>query len=106
MSSSPDLISGKLIVHVRMKAKPGRADELVNALLKVKASVESDAEPGGISFRLARFEEEILIFEEYESAAALGPHSSTEVFNELQKIGAECRDGDPLVLFYSEEVSA
>ncbi|KIO26943.1 hypothetical protein M407DRAFT_243515 [Tulasnella calospora MUT 4182] len=102
MSSSPDAIDGKIIVHVRMKAKPGRADELLDALLKVKASVESDAEPGGITFRFARFEDEILIFEEYESAAALGPHSSTEVFYELQKVGAECRDGDAQVLFYQE----
>ncbi|KAG8948657.1 hypothetical protein FRC04_009421 [Tulasnella sp. 424] len=102
MSSSPDAISGKIIVHVRMKAKPGRADELVQALLKVKGSVESEAEPDGISFRVAQFEDEILLFEEYQSSAALGPHSSTEVFKELQKVGAECRDGDPQVLFYQE----
>ncbi|KAG8902457.1 hypothetical protein FRC00_007349 [Tulasnella sp. 408] len=64
MSSSPDAISGKIIVHVRMKAKPGRGDELVQALLKVKDSVESDAEPEGIAFRLARFGDEILLYEE------------------------------------------
>lgn len=48
-----------------MKAKPGRADELVQALLKVKGSVESEAEPDGISFRVAQFQDEILLFEEY-----------------------------------------
>ncbi|KAG8990424.1 hypothetical protein FRB90_001757 [Tulasnella sp. 427] len=102
MSASPEAVSGKIIVHVRMKAKEGRADELEQALLKVKASVESDAEPAGITFRVARFQDEILIFEEYESAAALGPHSSTEAFKELQKVGAECRAGDPVCLFYQE----
>lgn len=48
-----------------MKAKPGRADELVQALLKVKGSVESGDEPDGISFRVAQFQDEILLFEEY-----------------------------------------
>jgi len=102
MSSSPDAIQGKVILHVRLRAKPGKVDKLIAAFLKVKESVEGPNEPDGIAFRVAHFGDEILLFEEYNNTAALGPHAETEAFKALQEIMPECRDGEPTVLFYEE----
>lgn len=61
-----------------MQAKPGKADKLEAALLKVRESVESDAEPDGIAFRVCRSGDEFLLFEEWVSTGIAESGGRTE----------------------------
>ncbi|KAG8886887.1 hypothetical protein FRB99_004340, partial [Tulasnella sp. 403] len=102
MSTTPEGLQGSVIVSVRLRVKLGTEDDAEAALLAVRDSVLSDAEPEGVEFRVARYNNEFLLFEEYTSAAALKTHQETPAFKMWAELAAVIFDGKPEVYFYQE----
>ncbi|KAG8931926.1 hypothetical protein FRC02_001948 [Tulasnella sp. 418] len=102
MSATPSPFEGEIIVHVRITVKPGKGDEMAALFDLVRQSANSDAEPGTLEFRVARYGDEFLLFEKYVNKEAIAQHSTTEAFATLQKFSPDLRDGEPTVLFFEE----
>jgi quinol monooxygenase YgiN len=95
-----------IVVVARMKAKPGKEQEMEEALRWIIPQVES--EEGTLQYVLHRAKKEagtFLFYEMYRDKAALNIHSSTPYFAELfGKIGP-LLDGDPTIDIYENIAS-
>ena len=82
MSSEPTKIQGKvillatvcipdfferdeLIATLQLYAQPGKADLLQKHLMDIHQFANSASEPGCLTFRVSRFEDKFIVFEEY-----------------------------------------
>ncbi|KAG8739887.1 hypothetical protein FRC10_005021 [Ceratobasidium sp. 414] len=87
-----------------MSEEPYLADKAQALLKTIQEDVVAGKEPGCLTFRISRYGNEFLLFEEYENAAALKTH------NELPKFKAFAAAaqsgillvGGPKVAFYEE----
>ena len=67
---------------VRMVAKPGKADEVLELLLENPSRIEA-GEPGNLAFAVHRSSEdpnEFWLYETWESEAAVAAHESGDAF--------------------------
>ncbi|KZV96947.1 hypothetical protein EXIGLDRAFT_732020 [Exidia glandulosa HHB12029] len=102
MSATPEGFSGRIILVAELEAKPDKVAEVEDALSKIKASADSDAEPGCYTFRASKFGTKFVVYEEYENAAAIQAHSNTDAFKGASKVLAEAASAPPKLGFYEE----
>ena len=70
---SHSLVIATLTVRMiaQMEALPGKADELAQWFANLKAHAESGLEPGTLLYKIARFGDSFVSYEEYANADAL-----------------------------------
>ncbi|KAF8302302.1 hypothetical protein DL93DRAFT_2173244 [Clavulina sp. PMI_390] len=64
MTSKPEDIAGHVILVAHLTAAPGKGEEAQAVIRKVMESANSAAEPGTLVYRVSRFNEEFVHFEE------------------------------------------
>ncbi|KAG8899031.1 hypothetical protein FRB99_006968 [Tulasnella sp. 403] len=102
MSANAHAISGKVILHAHIEAKSiEAADELAKLILKIKKHTETD-EPGTLTYRLCRFEHQLMVFEEYDNADAFDFHETSEEFKDFIKAVPALCTKPPSITFYKE----
>jgi len=89
MSATPDPIKGHIILVAHITAAPGKGDEVQALVSKLRDSAVSDAEPGVLVYRVSRYNDEFVHFEEYESAKALETHQTLQPFLNLVQAGKD-----------------
>ncbi|KZV96946.1 hypothetical protein EXIGLDRAFT_396612 [Exidia glandulosa HHB12029] len=73
------------LIPGQVEAKPDKVAELEKALLAIKASADSDAEPGCYTYRVNKFGTKFVVYEEYENQAAIQLHGGTDAYKAATK---------------------
>ncbi len=84
---------------VRMVARPGRADEVLELLLENPRRIEA-GEPGNLAFGVHRSTErpeEFWLYETWESEEAVGAHESGEAFKRYKERLRPLVEADSLI---------
>ncbi|KAG8948680.1 hypothetical protein FRC04_009446 [Tulasnella sp. 424] len=95
---------GSIVFHVHMEAKSIEAsNQLVEHLLAVKETAKT-SEPGTLTFRICRFEEKLMLLEEYEDEKALQAHLESAAFKTFMAAAPSLSTGPPDLSYYREEL--
>ncbi|KZV96942.1 hypothetical protein EXIGLDRAFT_732016 [Exidia glandulosa HHB12029] len=102
MSATTEGFTGRIILVAELEAKPDKVSELEKVLLAIKASADSDAEPGCLTYRVSKFGTKFVIFEEYENQAAVQLHMGADTFKALVNAIPDTAVGGPKLQYYEE----
>ncbi|KLO20582.1 hypothetical protein SCHPADRAFT_934413 [Schizopora paradoxa] len=102
MSSSPAGFTKEIIVLVKIEAKPGSEERLVELVAALSKIANSDEEPGCLTFRVVRSGSSFVAFEKYKDADALKKHAESKAFLEFVAAAEELLVEKPTVTYYEE----
>ncbi|KAG8702112.1 hypothetical protein FRC08_003690 [Ceratobasidium sp. 394] len=104
MATSFDGFKGKIILHAQLTAQEGQADKAQALIKAVQADILAGKEPGCLTYRLSRHDNELFVFEEYENANAIKAHFEGSSFKalvaEIEK--GTLTTGGPRITYYEE----
>ncbi|EJT99328.1 hypothetical protein DACRYDRAFT_110047 [Dacryopinax primogenitus] len=84
MSATFETFEGEVNVIVRVTAKPGKIQEVLEYSKIIKAWCESDAEPGCDRYEVLQVGDELCILEKYKDVAALIEHTKSEMYEKTE----------------------
>ncbi|KAK7435209.1 hypothetical protein VKT23_019778 [Stygiomarasmius scandens] len=96
--------SGKLMILVRIKVKPGKETRFEELATASKLSADSDKEPGVLTYRVTRVVDkdakptgEYVAIEEYAGKAEVLTHLQAPAYLELMKEASEVLEDAPAI---------
>lgn len=104
MASTYENIKGKIILHAQVTAQEGQADKVASLLKAIQEYSTSDKEPGCLTYRVCRSENDFFVFEEYANGDAVQEHFNLEGFKSLvNEVGkGTLVVGGPRITYYGE----
>ncbi|KDQ09160.1 hypothetical protein BOTBODRAFT_179182 [Botryobasidium botryosum FD-172 SS1] len=102
MSADFSHIKGKIILVATIQAKPGKVDAVAKAIAHIRDKVITDAEPGTLTYRVAKADDSVLVFEEYANQDALKVHFAGDRLKEYE--GAIPDIVEKATILYYEEI--
>ncbi|EIM86076.1 uncharacterized protein STEHIDRAFT_122059 [Stereum hirsutum FP-91666 SS1] len=105
MSLSADGIQGELVLAVQITVKPGRGDELLPWITKLKAQVAGEKDTFEYTFARDKPDGDVfVIWERYASVEAWQKHSSSDLLRSW--MACELFAKQPEVKFYHGNIGA